>query len=113
MVVGVEHRVEGVGHVLLNGKGLRHIRRAVEEVLTQYHCDAVPGGAAQEAGRSGTQPSPRHYQVSPTLAPVLVGYGQARGSQPWERSADILNPCDGRIKTDKGGRATATLAQEP
>lgn len=71
MVVGVEHRVQGVGHILLNAKCLCHIRGAVEEVLTQYHCDAVPGGAAQEAGRSETQPSPRHYQVSPTLAPVL------------------------------------------
>lgn len=82
MVAGAEHRIQGVGHILLNAKCLRHIRGAVEEVLTQYHCDAVPGGAAQEAGRSETQPPSRHYQVSPTLALVLVSHGQARGSQP-------------------------------
>lgn len=76
MVVGVEHRVEGVGHVLLNGKGLRHIRRAVEEVLTQYHCDAVPGGAAGEAVGC------RHYPAGVDEAPSTETVPNVDGGQP-------------------------------
>lgn len=58
MVVGVEHGVQGVGHIFLNTECLGHVRRVVEEVLSQDHCDALPGGATQEAGRSRDPASP-------------------------------------------------------
>lgn len=65
MVTGVEHRVQGVGHILLNAKCLRHIRRAVEEVLTQYHCDAVPGGTSTHVTAESRQGCRSHSDPGP------------------------------------------------
>lgn len=78
MVAGVEHRVQRVRDVLLNLKCLCHVRREVEEVLTEDHRDTFPGGAV----RGGALVAARLWPSALPLRLAVPPRGQAAHGQP-------------------------------